>query len=216
MSGNLFQQLKRRNVFRMAGLYLVGAWLLVQVASTLFPAFGVPGWALRGLVIVLALGFVPALMFATFRSVVEPIVMPNGAVAVRLEALFTVVLIDEEFAVSVTGPVVVIDPPEMNDPVSATVPAPAASVPGCTPDPAVIVTLPPLVVTPLEVLIDPDVAASDTAPPLVVMAPFALMEPPALPVNVLPVTEARLIEPVVAVVVTAPAPALSETLDTLS
>ena len=48
----------------MAGLYLVGAWLLVQVASTLFPAFGVPGWALRALVIVLTLGFVPAVVFA--------------------------------------------------------------------------------------------------------------------------------------------------------
>ena len=61
---NLVRELKRRNVFRMAGLYLVGAWLLVQIASTLFPAFGVPGWALRGLVIVLALGFIPAVIFA--------------------------------------------------------------------------------------------------------------------------------------------------------
>ncbi len=61
---SLITELRRRNVFRMAGLYLVGAWLLVQVASTLFPAFGVPGWALRGLVIVLALGFVPAIVFA--------------------------------------------------------------------------------------------------------------------------------------------------------
>ncbi|HEX3122069.1 MAG TPA: tetratricopeptide repeat protein, partial [Rhodanobacteraceae bacterium] len=54
----------RRNVIRMAGLYLVGAWLLTQVASTLLPVFDVPGWALRGLVIVLALGFVPALIVA--------------------------------------------------------------------------------------------------------------------------------------------------------
>ena len=61
---NLVRELKRRNVFRMAGLYLVGAWLLVQIASTLFPAFGVPAWALRGLVIVLALGFIPAVIFA--------------------------------------------------------------------------------------------------------------------------------------------------------
>ena len=61
---SLFIELKRRNVIRMAGLYLVGAWVLVQVASTLFPSFGVPGWALRALVIVLALGFVPALVFA--------------------------------------------------------------------------------------------------------------------------------------------------------
>ena len=61
---SLFAELKRRNVIRMAGLYLVGAWLLVQVASTLFPAFAVPGWALRALVVVLALGFVPMLVFA--------------------------------------------------------------------------------------------------------------------------------------------------------
>ena len=30
-------ELKRRNVIRMAGLYLVGAWLLVQVAGTVLP-----------------------------------------------------------------------------------------------------------------------------------------------------------------------------------
>src|SRR5207344_1686318 len=39
-------------------------WLLIQVASTLLPAFEVPNWALRGLVITLALGFVPALIFS--------------------------------------------------------------------------------------------------------------------------------------------------------
>ena len=36
---NFLAELKRRNVFRMAGLYLVGAWLLVQVARTLLPVF---------------------------------------------------------------------------------------------------------------------------------------------------------------------------------
>src|SRR5438270_11545627 len=48
----------------MAGLYLVGAWLLIQVASTMLPAFDGPLWALRGLIIVLALGFVPMLIFS--------------------------------------------------------------------------------------------------------------------------------------------------------
>jgi TolB-like protein/Tfp pilus assembly protein PilF len=61
---NLFTELKRRNVIRMAGLYLVGAWLLIQVASTMLPAFNVPAWALRGLIITLALSFVPALVFS--------------------------------------------------------------------------------------------------------------------------------------------------------
>src|SRR6266496_1702667 len=48
----------------MAGLYLVGAWLLTQVASTLLPAFDAPSWALRGLIITLALGFIPAMIFS--------------------------------------------------------------------------------------------------------------------------------------------------------
>ena len=63
-SRNFFAELKRRNVIRMAGLYLVGAWLLTQVASTLLPAFDAPSWALRGLIITLALGFIPAVIFS--------------------------------------------------------------------------------------------------------------------------------------------------------
>src|SRR5690606_17264322 len=53
----LLAELKRRNVVRMAGLYLVGAWLVVQVADTVFPAFGLPGWMLRGVIVLLAVGF---------------------------------------------------------------------------------------------------------------------------------------------------------------
>lgn len=57
-------ELKRRNVIRVAGLYLVVAWLVVQVAETVLPAFAVPGWVLRGLIVLLALGFLPALIIA--------------------------------------------------------------------------------------------------------------------------------------------------------
>jgi TolB-like protein/Tfp pilus assembly protein PilF len=61
---SLVAELKRRNVIRMAGLYLVGAWLIVQVASTVFPAFEMPGWALRGVILLLAIGFIPALVLS--------------------------------------------------------------------------------------------------------------------------------------------------------
>ena len=61
---SFFAELKRRNVFRMAGLYLVGAWLLVQVASTVLPMFGAPDWLPRSIVILLAIGFLPALIFS--------------------------------------------------------------------------------------------------------------------------------------------------------
>jgi len=63
-SESFFGELKRRNVIRIAGLYLVGAWLLTQVASTLLPAFDVPSWALRALIVTLAIGFIPALIFS--------------------------------------------------------------------------------------------------------------------------------------------------------
>ena len=62
--GNFFSELRRRNVVRMAGLYLVGAWLLTQVASTLLPMFGAPEWLPRSVVVLLAIGFVPAVIFS--------------------------------------------------------------------------------------------------------------------------------------------------------
>src|SRR5437868_15055317 len=61
---NFFTELKRRNVIRFAGLYLVGAWLLTQVASTILPMFGAPEWLPRSIVMLLAIGFVPALIFS--------------------------------------------------------------------------------------------------------------------------------------------------------
>ncbi len=63
-TNNFFAELKQRNVIRMAGLYLVGAWLLVQVAGTVLPMFGAPDWLPRSIVILLALGFFPATIFA--------------------------------------------------------------------------------------------------------------------------------------------------------
>jgi TolB-like protein/Tfp pilus assembly protein PilF len=63
MSGFL-SELKRRNVIRMAGLYLVGAWLIVQVAATLLPVFEAPGWVMKTLVALLVICFIPALVIS--------------------------------------------------------------------------------------------------------------------------------------------------------
>src|SRR5213075_1938777 len=63
-SPHFFSELKRRNVIRMAGLYLVGAWLVVQVAGTVLPMFGAPEWLPRTIVVLLAIGFVPAVIFS--------------------------------------------------------------------------------------------------------------------------------------------------------
>lgn len=61
---SLVSELKRRNVFRIALFYVVSAWLLVQVAETVLPVFGVPDVFIRGIIVLLLLGFVPALVFA--------------------------------------------------------------------------------------------------------------------------------------------------------
>ena len=61
---NFFAELKRRNVIRMAGLYLVGAWLIVQVSSTVLPMFHAPAWLPRSIVILLAVCFLPVLAFS--------------------------------------------------------------------------------------------------------------------------------------------------------
>src|SRR5215471_14131149 len=61
---SFFAELKRRNVFRVAGLYLVAAWLVTQVSATLLPAFEAPPWVLRAIVMLLAIGFVPAVIFS--------------------------------------------------------------------------------------------------------------------------------------------------------
>ncbi|HET7064512.1 MAG TPA: tetratricopeptide repeat protein [Rudaea sp.] len=61
---SLFEELKRRNVIRMAGLYVVGAWLITQVAGTVLPMFGAPDWIGRSIVALLAIGFVPTLLFS--------------------------------------------------------------------------------------------------------------------------------------------------------
>ena len=57
-------ELKRRNVLRVAGLYLAGAWLVLQVTGTVLPMIDAPAWLSRSIVVVLAIGFVPALVVA--------------------------------------------------------------------------------------------------------------------------------------------------------
>jgi TolB-like protein/Tfp pilus assembly protein PilF len=61
---SIYQELRRRNVFRVAAAYAVTAWLLVQVAETMFPLFGFGDAPARIVVIVLAIGFVPAIIIS--------------------------------------------------------------------------------------------------------------------------------------------------------
>jgi len=61
---NFFAELKRRNVYKVAIAYGVVAWLLMQIASQIFPFFEIPNWAVRLVVLLLVIGFPVALILA--------------------------------------------------------------------------------------------------------------------------------------------------------
>jgi TolB-like protein/Flp pilus assembly protein TadD len=61
---NFFAELKRRNVYKVAVAYAVVGWLLVQVATQVFPFFEIPNWAVRLVVLLIIAGFPIALVIA--------------------------------------------------------------------------------------------------------------------------------------------------------
>jgi TolB-like protein len=61
---NFFSELKRRNVYKVAVAYAVVGWLLVQVATQVFPFFEIPNWAVRLIVLGIVIGFPIALVIA--------------------------------------------------------------------------------------------------------------------------------------------------------
>jgi serine/threonine-protein kinase len=77
---NFFAELKRRNVYKVAIAYGVVAWLLMQVASQIFPFFEIPNWAVRLVVLLLILGFPIALVLAwAFELTPEGIKLTESA-----------------------------------------------------------------------------------------------------------------------------------------
>jgi TolB-like protein/Tfp pilus assembly protein PilF len=59
-----FGELQRRNVYRVAVAYGVVSWLLIQIATQVFPVFEIPNWGARLVILALALGFPVALIVA--------------------------------------------------------------------------------------------------------------------------------------------------------
>ncbi len=62
--GTITAELRRRKVFRAAGLYLVGAWVVIEVTATVLPLLYFPEWVIRGVVVAAVLGFPIALVLA--------------------------------------------------------------------------------------------------------------------------------------------------------
>jgi TolB-like protein/Tfp pilus assembly protein PilF len=63
-SDNFFAELKRRNVYKVAVAYTVVGWLLIQVATQVFPFFQIPDWGVRLVVLAIVIGFPIALVMA--------------------------------------------------------------------------------------------------------------------------------------------------------
>jgi len=70
---SFLSELKRRQIYRGGVMYIVAGWVIVQVATTVFPYFSIPAWAIRLLVVIILLGFPIALVCLwMFESHTDP------------------------------------------------------------------------------------------------------------------------------------------------
>ncbi|GEQ98092.1 hypothetical protein JCM17844_17290 [Iodidimonas gelatinilytica] len=97
-----FREMRRRNVFRVGGAYLVVAWLIVQVVNTVFPALHFPTWTMGFVTILLILGLPVALVFAWAFELTSDGVRrttqgqedaPTGTIGRKLDSLIIVGLL---------------------------------------------------------------------------------------------------------------------------
>src|SRR5437762_2044993 len=63
-SENFFAELKRRNVYKVAVAYAIVGWLLIQIATQVFPFLEIPNWVVRLVIALVAIGFPIALVIA--------------------------------------------------------------------------------------------------------------------------------------------------------
>ncbi|MGI9233211.1 MAG: tetratricopeptide repeat protein [Woeseiaceae bacterium] len=78
MLTKFFRELRRREVFRTAGLYVGIGWLLVEVSSVVLPAFEAPDWILRALIILLVVGFPVTLVLAWIYDFTDQGIVVQG------------------------------------------------------------------------------------------------------------------------------------------
>ena len=135
---SFFAELKRRNVLRAAAFYAASAWLLVQVATQVFPFFHIAEWVVRWIVAAAAIGFPIAMLFSWFYEwtpqglQLESEIPPNESITrhtgrkldrwiIAILALAVVLLLAHQF---------VFQPSETKtaDPASAATPIPGKSI----------------------------------------------------------------------------------------
>ena len=69
---SFFEELKRRNVFRVGVAYVVASWVILQVADLVFEAIKAPDWVLQAMMSVVVLGFFASLIIAWAYEVTSP------------------------------------------------------------------------------------------------------------------------------------------------
>ena len=69
---SFFSELKRRQIYRGGVMYVVAGWVVVQVATQVFPYFDIPNWAIRLVVVAILLGFPIALVCLWMFESVDP------------------------------------------------------------------------------------------------------------------------------------------------
>jgi TolB-like protein len=103
---NFFAELKRRNVYKVAIAYAVVAWLLMQIATQVFPFLEIPNWAIRLAIMLIVIGFPIALVIAwAFELTPEGLTRTESAdelpkKSVRSRAWIYVVIIAAAISVS--------------------------------------------------------------------------------------------------------------------
>src|SRR5262245_65565074 len=62
--GGFFEDVQQRKVYRVAAAYIIAAGFIIQIGSAVFPAWQLPNWTLRLVVVLLLIGFQIALILA--------------------------------------------------------------------------------------------------------------------------------------------------------
>jgi len=83
---SLFEELKRRKIFKVGAAYLVVAWVLIQVVATLAPQFQLPDWAPRLVTLILLIGFPIAVVMAWMFDITPEGVVRDPADAAAAQA----------------------------------------------------------------------------------------------------------------------------------
>src|SRR3954469_13669701 len=75
----IFSELKRRKVYNVAGMYAAAAFVVWQAADILVPSLSLPGWTMKAVVILTALGFPVALVLAWVYDITPTPASDQGA-----------------------------------------------------------------------------------------------------------------------------------------